>query len=73
MKVEINRMSSNPANDMLEVYASNTRPVAQIEADDFAEILSERQLCNYLSGETKFNVNENDLMEASKKYFPHNK
>lgn len=73
MKVTIQQMSSNPANDMLAVYTHNTREVAHIYEDDFAEILSYSQFKRMENGCIVFDVSEQKLMLKSKQYFPYNK
>lgn len=69
MKVEIQRLSTDPANTILEVFSNNTRPVCKIWEEDFAEILSERQLKMLERGEHKFNVSHEQLFMKSKVWF----
>lgn len=69
MKVEIQRLSTDPANTMLEVYSNNTRPVCKIWEEDFVEILSKRQVKMLEKGEHKFNVSHEQLFMKSKVWF----
>ena len=70
MKVEIQRLSTDQANTMLEVYSNNNlRPVCKIWEEDFAEILSERQLKLLENGEHKFSVSHEQLFMKSKEWF----
>lgn len=73
MKIEIHQMSNDPAYCMFRVYASNTREVAHIDDGGLAEVLTEAQWKRFENGDYQFNVREQDLMENSKRYFPHNK
>ncbi len=69
MKVQIQRASDNPANTMLEVYTDNTRPLCKIWEEDFAEILSDRQVDMLEAGKHIFNVNRAELNEKSKVWY----
>ncbi len=69
MKVEIQRASINPANTMLEVYSNGVRPICKILEEDFAEILSERQLKMMEKGETKFSVSHELLFMNCKEWY----
>ena len=69
MKVEIQRVSNDPANTMLEVYSNGIRPICKIWEEDFAEILSERQLKMLENGVVKFSVSHEQLFMKSKQWF----
>lgn len=69
MKVEIQRLSNDPANTMLEVYSNGIRPICKIWEEDFIEILSERQFKLLEKGEHTFNVSHEQLFMKSKVWF----
>lgn len=71
MKVEIIG-SGNPSNDLLQVYAHNTRPYATIYEDDFCELLTDAQIEKMYNGKIVFDVNKSKLIELSKQVFHNN-
>lgn len=69
MKIEIESTSNNPANTLMHVYDGNTRPLCSIYEEDFAEVLTERQLVKFENGENKFDVNKSELLNKAKTIF----
>ena len=69
MKIEIQQVSNNPANTILEVYSDNTRPIWRIWEEDFIEMLTSNQLKAFENGDFKFNVTRQELFNNCKEWY----
>ena len=69
MKVEIQTISNDPANSMLEVYYDNNRPICKIWEEDFVELLTDKQIQLLEKGKIRFDVNRMELLVKSKNWF----
>lgn len=69
MKIEIQATSSDPANDILDVYDGGTRPICNIWQDDFCELLTDNQIKRLEDGCYKFDVNKKQLLDNARKIY----
>jgi len=69
MKIYIQKVSNNPSNTLLEVYAQNTRPVCKIYEEDFIEGLTDKQIEQLENGKYEFNVDGKFLFDRCKTWF----
>ena len=70
VKIEIQKLNSNPADTMLECYEHKEhRPLCKIYEEDFVELLTDNQLSNFEKGKIRFDVNRMELLVKSKQWF----
>lgn len=78
MLVQINNLDNGSGvNTNLDVYLSynesrklfELKPYCRIDEDDFAQILTERQVRNFNEGIIHFRVNKTELQEKANKIY----
>lgn len=70
LHVEIQRMSTDPANTMLEVYiVDENLPICTIWEEDFVELLTDRQYKLMEKGAYRFYMFREPLLDSCIRWF----